>query len=117
MSTITDADREAAHALLDQLIFSEACRWFGREPGGHVNGCSILAQALADVRVAFRRQVAAYLLDRADQIETKRWEWNPLADAAKAIVRGEVETAVAHGELAEPELLARVDGFAGRKHG
>ena len=107
---ITPADREAAHKAFP------ACRAFA-PPGGHSNGCDRIAQALADVRVAFRRQVAAYLLDRADQIETKRWEWNPLADAAKAIVRGEVETAVAHGELAEPELLARVDGFAGRKHG
>lgn len=55
-----------------------------------------------------RLDVAAYLLDRADQYDTDSPCWVGLVDAARAVARGEVEEAIAHGELAEPELRLRV---------
>ncbi len=62
------------------------------------------------------RQIAAYLLDRADQYEDDSSCWNALADAAEEIMSGGVAARVAAGELADRPLLARVDGFkTGRK--
>lgn len=60
------------------------------------------------------RDVAAYLLDRADQYETKSPCWVALADAAEALMNGEVEGAVVHGEFDEA-LYARVDGMRREK--
>jgi hypothetical protein len=56
-----------------------------------------------------RRMLAAYLLDRADQYKTDSPSWIPLAKAAEAVVNGDVESAVNHGELDDDTLLARVD--------
>lgn len=52
--------------------------------------------------------VAAYLLDRADQYSTGSGLWIPLVDAAKAFVTGEVQRLLDAGELQEPELHRRV---------
>jgi hypothetical protein len=60
------------------------------------------------------RQVAAYLLDRADQYDTDSGCWVCLADAAHEIMNGEAEARVKHGELDDPDLLKRVDGFKER---
>lgn len=57
------------------------------------------------------RTVAAYPLDRADQYETSSPSWIGLADAAKALVNGEFEEAVAHGELEDADLLKRIDAW------
>lgn len=59
-----------------------------------------------------RRMVAAYLLDRADQYATRSASWIGLVDAAKAIMDGEFDAAVSHGELEDAPLLARVDRWA-----
>ena len=56
--------------------------------------------------------VAAYLLDRADQYATSSGSWVPLVDAAKAFVTGEVQRLLDAGELREPELRGRVRRFA-----
>lgn len=61
-----------------------------------------------------RRDVAAYLLDRADQYETESPCWVALADAARNVMLGEVEAAKDHGELDASlyERLARMKGVA-----
>ncbi len=46
-----------------------------------------------------REDVAAYLLDRADQYDTSSPCWSALADAAENILVGEVERAKSSGEL------------------
>lgn len=53
-------------------------------------------------------EMAAYLLDRADQYETKSASWIGLVDAATALANGEVHAAIAHGELDDEELVRRV---------
>lgn len=45
------------------------------------------------------RDVAAYLLDRADQYQDHDPCWIALADAAKNILQGAVSEALQHGEL------------------
>lgn len=57
------------------------------------------------------RDVAAYLLDRADQYVTESSCWIALADAAHNIMLGEVHKAIVENEFDEP-LYERVDGFA-----
>jgi hypothetical protein len=59
-----------------------------------------------------RRMVAAYLVDRAEQYQAKSGSWVGLIDAAKAIMDGEFDAAVSHGELDDADLLARVDRWA-----
>lgn len=59
-----------------------------------------------------REDVAAYLIDRADQYAAESPCWVALADAAKAVMRGEVEEAVKHGELDDRELRERVRRWA-----
>jgi len=59
-----------------------------------------------------REDVAAYLLDRADQYDNSNGRWVPLADAAHALMEGAVEEALAHGELQEEDLRRRVRGWA-----
>ena len=54
-----------------------------------------------------RRNVAAYLLDRADQYDTESPSWVGLADAAEAVANGEVEAAVANGEFARDDDIKR----------
>lgn len=56
------------------------------------------------------RDVAAFILDRADQYSIKSPCWVPMSDAAQAIMRGEVDEAKKHGELDE-DLYRRVDGW------
>lgn len=58
-----------------------------------------------------REQVAAYLLDRADQYTTGSGSWIPLADAAKAIMDGTFDDLAGAGELDDDDLLKRVRGF------
>lgn len=60
------------------------------------------------------RQIAAYLLDRADQFDTDSACWICLAAAAQEIVNGEAQARIDHGELDDPELLKRVDSFKTR---
>lgn len=66
-----------------------------------------LATAEAE-RDGMREDIAAYLLDRADQYATRDWRWNPLSGAARDIMGGAVDEALSHGELQEPELRRRV---------
>lgn len=56
------------------------------------------------------RDVAAYLLDRADQYDTESPCWIALAAAAENIMRGEVGNAERNGDF-DAALYARVDGF------
>ncbi len=60
-----------------------------------------------------RRYVAAYLLDRAAQYDTSRWEPNPLTDAAIAMMNGDFDAAVGAGEL--DDLLPRVARIVQRR--
>ncbi len=64
-----------------------------------------------------REMVAAYLLDRADQYETESSSWVGLANAAAAVMNGEIETAARCGELDDPELLRRVRRLKGSHAG
>ena len=64
------------------------------------------------VRRQFARDVAAYLLDRADQYETASGCWICLSDAAHAVINGEVQAAKVNGDL-DDDLYRRVDGFRG----
>lgn len=59
-----------------------------------------------------REDVACYLIDRADQYDTESPCWVALADAAKAVMRGEVEEAVSHGELDDDDIRRRVRRWA-----
>lgn len=110
-AVITDADREVAHELAQGLC--PRSRWTINIE--HAPRCIDIAQAFADARAAFRRQVAAYLLDRGDQYDTSNGRWVPLHDAATALMNGEFDEAVAHGELEGAELLTRVDACAARR--
>lgn len=120
-AAITSADQAAAHALLMEHF--ECVTADVLATVGHTALCVAVAGLHADARTAGentraareRRMVAAYLIDRADQHDTDRWLRNPLMDAAKALMSGEFEQAVRHGELDDAELLARVDGFAARR--
>lgn len=60
------------------------------------------------------RQLAAYLLDRADQYDTDSPCWIALSDAAANVANGEVDLAISHGELEDSALLARVDSMRGK---
>ncbi len=57
--------------------------------------------------------LAAYLLDRADQYELDSPCWVALSDAASNVANGEVTEAIMHGELDDPSLRARVKSMAG----
>lgn len=57
-----------------------------------------------------QRDVAAYLLDRADQCQADSPCWVALADAAHNIMIGEVDNAIDRGEF-DAALYDRVDGF------
>jgi hypothetical protein len=102
MATVTNDDERLADRLCVECAI----------PGKHSRD---IAQAISDARERYRRQVAAYLLDRADQCVTQSASWVGLADAAHAVINGEVEERQRVGELDDPELLARVDGFAARR--
>lgn len=54
------------------------------------------------------RDVAAYLLDRADQYKPGSGSWVPLADAAQEIINGRVDEVQENGDL-DDELYRRVD--------
>ena len=58
------------------------------------------------------RDVAVYLLDRADQYVTESACWVALSDAAHNVMLGEVEAAKRNGDLTA-DLYERVDGFIG----
>lgn len=62
------------------------------------------------VREVFARDVAAYLLDRADQYKTSSPCWIALSNAAANIIRGEVQAEKANGTF-DAELYARVDAM------
>lgn len=64
----------------------------------------------AERKVDKWRDVAAYLLDRVDQYQTNSPCIVALVDAAVALMNGEVDAAVSHGEFDEG-LYARVDGL------
>lgn len=73
----------------------------------------VVRKAVAAARVEERRICAAYVLDRADQYETRSPCWHGLADAAHGIMSGEAAAAEAHGEFDEG-LYKRVDSFKGK---
>jgi hypothetical protein len=54
---------------------------------------------------------AAYLVDRADQLDSCDGYIGPMIDVAQAIVQGEVQTAKDHGEL-DKSLYTRLDSWA-----
>lgn len=56
------------------------------------------------------RDVAAYLLDRADQYVTESACWVALADAAHNVLAGEVQAAKRNGEL-DAELYERMENW------
>ena len=58
------------------------------------------------------RDVAAYLIDRADQYETSSPCWIALSDAALNLLNGDVEQRMSEGEF-DGELYARVDAMRG----
>lgn len=74
----------------------------------HNTDCDAATVAIEQLLQQAREDIAAYLLDRADQIDNETGDWIPLADAAKAIMAGDVEAAIEHGELQETELRRRV---------
>lgn len=98
----------------------EAARHVGASPTG-ANTADIAddIRALVDEpsplpiaqNVVIRRDVAAYLLDRADQYETDSPCWIALADVAQNIMRGEVIAAERNGDF-DAALYARVDSMA-----
>ena len=67
---------------------------------------------LVELRKDALRDVAAYVLDRADQYHTESGCWVALTDVAHNIMRGEVETAKREGTL-DADVYKRVDGFRG----
>lgn len=58
--------------------------------------------------------VAAYLLDRADQYETESPCWIALADAAANIANGDALASLRAGELDDAPLRRRVASMATR---
>lgn len=68
-------------------------------------------------QVVKRSDVAAYLLDRADQYGDDNPCWIALADAARAVMRGDVEEAERTGALEEGlyDRLARMTEPDGRR--
>jgi hypothetical protein len=54
-----------------------------------------------------REMVAAFLIDRADQYDTKSSSWIPLADAAHDVMSGDMEQRAREGEF-DDALLKRV---------
>lgn len=64
-------------------------------------------------RTAKLRDVAVYLLDRADQYQTSSPCWIALVNAVGNILCGEFEAALDHGEF-DAVLYGRVDSIAGR---
>lgn len=63
-------------------------------------------------RAATKKEIAAYLLDRADQYDLNSGCWIALADAAQNIMLGEVEAARDNGDL-DGELFRRLDSMTG----
>lgn len=61
---------------------------------------------------ATKKQIAAYLLDRADQYDLNSGCWIALADAAHNIMLGEVEAARDNGDL-DADLFRRLDAMTG----
>lgn len=59
------------------------------------------------------RDVAAYLLDRADQYEDGSSCWVALAEVARNVMRGEIAAAKRNGDF-DAALYARVDSPASR---
>jgi hypothetical protein len=66
------------------------------------------------VVTATLRDVAAYLLDRADQYETESPCWVALSEVAFEVAAGEVEAAKRNGDLDASlyKRLARMTGVA-----
>ncbi len=64
------------------------------------------------LRDAAIRDVAAYLLDRADQYDTDSGCWVALTDAAHNLMNGEVDAALNNGDL-DKGLYRRVDSWRG----
>ena len=108
---ITDADRAAAHALVDAWYLSKAAV-FG-EPGDTSLSARV-AQAIADARNHQRRIDAAHAFDRAEQYDHSSGIYDALTQVAASLAEGAAEEADQHGEF-EPELMARVDRIAARR--
>jgi len=112
---ITDADRAAAHTLVDSWYMSKAAV-FG-EPGD-TSLSGRVAQAIADAREAGalhqRRIDAAHAFDRCEQYQQSSGCYEAVNQVAISIARGAANEADQHGEF-EPELMARVDRIAARR--
>jgi hypothetical protein len=59
------------------------------------------------------REIAAYLLDRADQYPDGEPMWVAVSDTAMKVAHGEANEAAIHGEL--DDLYKRVDRWIGKK--
>jgi len=68
-----------------------------------------------ELTIGQREDVAAYLLDRADQYDTDSPCWVALSDAAENVMACEVERAKQSGEL-DQKLRQRVRRFGGNIH-
>jgi len=71
--------------------------------------------AMDELTIGQREDVAAYLLDRADQYENESPCWVALSDAAENIMACEVERAKQNGEL-DQKLRQRVRALGGTVH-
>lgn len=82
----------------------------GNDPRGTIE-CKALGYDLLLTTALKPRDVAAFLLDRADQYDTSSPCWVSLADAAEDVVHGEVAARESRGEF-DDDLYARVDTLA-----
>ena len=80
----------------------------GIDPFGDALISAIIRCQKSPERVEAFRDTAAYLLDRADQHSTDSPCWIALADAARNVVRGEVDAALNNGDLTD-DLYTRLD--------
>lgn len=107
-----ESERQSDKSVYIVWACSEACRdnlWKkGPGPSQEIDEDASHA-AIAGPLAASTRDIAAYLLDRADQYDTESPCWIALSDAAHNLMLGEVDASVKAGEL--DDLYKRVDGF------
>lgn len=132
-AVITDADREAAHALMGADVINEAAKGLVENPEWDYDGADeaakdyyrrfaakclarvepLLAQALAGARAAERS--ACWVIAK-DEIMHHHGQATP-PSRCTGCTATKIADAIARraGGLAEPELLARIDTFAARR--
>jgi hypothetical protein len=85
--------------------------WFGttdRGSGERVHCPACKGSGLARLTAT---DVAAWLIDRAEQFDTGSGVDMELVKLARAVMTGELHAAIAHGELDDPKLVRRVLGM------